>query len=69
MLREEIKEKKSSKSLKIKTNSNKKMRSKLILIQIDMTHLIFKMVSVKFEVRREKREKKKVHGMTLPIPS
>jgi hypothetical protein len=59
MLREEIKEKKSSKSLKIKTNSNKKMRSKLILIQIDMTHLIFKRVSVKFEVRREKRGRKK----------
>jgi hypothetical protein len=35
-----------------------------------MTHLIFKRVSVKFEVRREKRgRKKKVHGMTLPIPS
>ena len=59
MLREEIKEKKSSKSLKIKTNSNKKIRSKLILIQIDMTHLIFKRVSVKFEVRREKRGRKK----------
>jgi hypothetical protein len=50
---------KTSKSIKSRTNSNKKIRTKIDKTQTEITHLVFAKADVKFKVRKKKRERKK----------
>jgi hypothetical protein len=55
---------KTSKGIKSRTNSNKKIRTKIDKTQTEITHLVFAKADVKFKVRKKKRERKKKENLS-----